>query len=80
MKPQVVAKWGNSLGVRIPMQIAKQINLQEGTNITFTVVNGSLIIKPEKKKYTLDDLLVGMSLDNVHPEVGLGQPIGNEVW
>ena len=80
MKPQVVAKWGNSLGVRIPMQIAKQINLQEGTNITFTVVNGSLIIKPEKKKYTLDDLLVGMSLDNVHPEVGLGQPIGNEIW
>ncbi|PSB21261.1 AbrB/MazE/SpoVT family DNA-binding domain-containing protein [Phormidesmis priestleyi ULC007] len=80
MKPQVVAKWGNSLGVRIPMQIAKQINLQEGTNITFTVVNGSLIIKPEKKQYTLDDLLVGMNLDNVHAEVEMGQPVGNEIW
>jgi len=80
MKPQVVAKWGNSLGVRIPMQVAKQINLQAGTPITFTVVDGNLIIKPEKKKYTLDDLLVGMSLDNVHAEVEMGQPVGNEIW
>ena len=80
MKPQVVAKWGNSLGVRIPMQIAKQINLQAGTSITFTVVDGSLIIKPEQKKYTLDDLLVGMSSDNVHAEVDMGQPVGNEIW
>ncbi|WP_068817848.1 AbrB/MazE/SpoVT family DNA-binding domain-containing protein [Phormidesmis priestleyi] len=80
MKPQVVAKWGNSLGIRIPMQIAKQINLQEGTGITFTVVDGGLIIKPEKKKYVLDDLLAGVSLDNVHSEVDMGQPIGNEIW
>lgn len=66
MKPQVIAKWGSGLGVRIPMRIAKQINLQEGTSITFTVVDGCLIIKPEKKRYTLDDSLVGISLDNVH--------------
>ena len=80
MKSQIVAKWGNSLGVRIPMQIAKQINLQEGTSITFTIVDGVLMIKPEKKKYTLDDLLAGMSLDNVHSEVDLGQSVGNEIW
>ena len=80
MKSQIVAKWGNSLGVRIPMQIAKQINLQEGTSITFTVVDGGLMIKPDKKKYTLDDLLAGMSLDHVHSEIDMGQPVGNEIW
>lgn len=80
MKPQVVAKWGNGLGVRIPMQIAKQINLQEGTSITFTVIDGSLTIKPEEKRYALNNLLAGMSLDNVHSEINMGQPIGNEIW
>ena len=49
-------------------------------NITFTVVDGCLLIKPEKKRYTLDDLLVGMGLDNVHTEVEMGKPVGNESW
>ncbi|KAM3090387.1 AbrB/MazE/SpoVT family DNA-binding domain-containing protein [Phormidesmis sp. 146-35] len=81
MAMQVVAKWGNSLGVRIPMAIAKQIDLKEGTSVTFAVVEGSLVIKPEpRKKYTLDELLEGMTLENVHEEVDLGQPVGNEIW
>ncbi|MGV0027090.1 AbrB/MazE/SpoVT family DNA-binding domain-containing protein [Phormidesmis priestleyi] len=81
MSTQIVAKWGNSLGIRIPIAIAKQVNLEEGTSVTFTVVEGSLVIKPERrKKYTLDELLEGMTLENVHEEVDLGAPIGNEIW
>ena len=80
MKSQIVVKWGNSLGIRIPIQIAKQINLQEGMSITFTIVEGGLLIKLDKKKYALDDLLAGMSLDNVHSEIDMEQPVGNEIW
>jgi antitoxin MazE len=81
MKTQVVAKWGNSLGIRIPMPIANQINLKEGTGVNFTVVEGNLVIKPERrKKYTLDELLEGMTSENLHGEVDMGQPVGNEVW
>ena len=75
MRSQTVAKWGNSLGVHIPIQI----NLQEGTSVTFTIVDGGLLIKPKKKKYAIDNLLAGMSLDNVHTEVEMGQPVGNEI-
>lgn len=81
MRIQVVSKWGNSLGIRIPMPIANQINLKEGTGVSFTVIDGSLVIKPERrKKYTLDELLEGMTSENVHEEVNMGQPVGNEVW
>lgn len=81
MQTQVLAKWGNSLGVRIPMAIAKQINLTEGTNVSLTVVDGNLVLQPVRpRKYTLNELLDGMTLDNCHPEVGMGSPVGNEIW
>ncbi len=50
MKTQIVTKWGNSLGIRIPMAIAKLVNLEEGTAVTFTVVEGSLVIKPSSER------------------------------
>ena len=75
-----VAKWGNSLGIRIPAPIAKQAHLEEGTNITFTVVENSLVIRPKRNKYTLDELLEGMTQDNVHSEIDLGSAVGNEIW
>ncbi len=75
-----VAKWGHSLGIRIPAPIAKQANLKEGTAITFAVVEGNIVIRPRKNKYTLDELLEGMTPDNVHSETDMGGAIGNEVW
>ncbi|MBW4665242.1 MAG: AbrB/MazE/SpoVT family DNA-binding domain-containing protein [Chroococcus sp. CMT-3BRIN-NPC107] len=45
-----VAKWGHSLGIRIPTLIAKQANLQEGTAITFYVVEGNIVIRPSENK------------------------------
>jgi len=81
MTSQIVTKWGNSLGVRIPSSIAKQIDLKEGTAVTFTVVDGGVMIQPHtRKKYTLDELLEGMTPDNFHPEIDTGTPVGNEVW
>jgi antitoxin MazE len=81
MKTQVLTKWGNSLGLRIPASMAKQAGLAAGTNVTVTFMDGALIIKPErKKKYTLDELLEGMTPEQVHAEVGMGGPVGHEVW
>ncbi len=81
MQTQVLVKWGNSLGIRIPIAIAKQINLAEGTNVTLTVVDGNLVIQPiQRKKYTLDELLEGMTPENCHREVEMGEPVGNEIW
>jgi antitoxin MazE len=62
---QVVAKWGNSLGIRIPSAIAKQIDLTEGMQVVVSIVDGKLVIQPEhSKKYTLDELLEGMTPDH----------------
>ncbi|PSB28823.1 AbrB/MazE/SpoVT family DNA-binding domain-containing protein [Chlorogloea sp. CCALA 695] len=75
-----VAKWGNSLGIRIPAPIAKQAHLEEGTNISFDVIDNSLVIRSKRHKYTLDELLEGVTSDNIHAETDTGMPVGNETW
>jgi antitoxin MazE len=77
----VVAKWGNSLAIRIPRMVAEQVDVTEGTEITFTVSGNSIVITPKKrKKYTLDELLEGMTPEKFHPEFETGNTVGNEDW
>jgi antitoxin MazE len=76
-----VAKWGNSLAVRIPQNLAKEIQLAEGAEIEMSVVDGTLVIKPRsQKRYSLDELIQGITPENLHAEIDSGIAIGNEIW
>jgi antitoxin MazE len=76
-----VAKWGNSLAVRIPQSLAKEIHLAEGTEIDLGVVDGTLVMKPRsRKRYSLDQLIEGITPENLHAEIESGIAAGNEVW
>jgi len=37
-----VAKWGNSLAVRIPADVARTLNLKEGDQVELRAANGAL--------------------------------------
>ncbi|MBD2610643.1 MAG: AbrB/MazE/SpoVT family DNA-binding domain-containing protein [Nostoc sp. ZfuVER08] len=77
----VIAKWGNSLAIRIPRSLAEQVHITEGTAINFSVEGNSIVITPQKrKKYTLDELLEGMTCDVFHPEFDTGNAEGKEDW
>lgn len=78
----VISKWGNSLAVRIPKSIAEQLQLSEGSSISIDIVEKNIIIKPtsKRKKYTLEELLEGMTPEHFHPEIDTGLPVGNEQW
>ena len=73
-----VMKWGNSLGIRIPMTLAKKLSLTEGTPIDYQVENDALIIR--RKEYSLEDLLSRIKTENIHKEVDTDKPVGREVW
>jgi len=76
-----IAKWGNSLAVRIPQAIAEQVQVQVGSEISIDIVDGKIILTPHRrKKYMLDELLDGMTSDNLHAEVSTGISVGNEAW
>lgn len=77
----IVAKWGNSLAVRIPQHIVKEIQLAEGTEVDLVVIDGDLVIKPKpRKRYVLEELVAAITPENLHVEVESGVAVGNEAW
>ena len=76
----IVNKWGNSLGLRIPQPVASKIGLTAGTVVSIEVVNNTIVVSPIKKKYSLDELLEGVTPELIGGEYDWGTPIGKEVW
>lgn len=59
MAKQSILKWGNSLGFRLPSEVAKQMKVSEGTEVTYTLNGSQLIIEPtaeELPAFTKEDL------------------------
>ncbi|MCR4316204.1 MAG: AbrB/MazE/SpoVT family DNA-binding domain-containing protein [Planctomycetes bacterium] len=75
-----VTKWGNSIGLRIPKNIAKEASVEEGTVVDVSVEKDRIVLKPVRKRKTLEELLVKVNKYNLHEEDQLGPPAGKEVW
>ena len=55
MTTQKVSKWGDSLGVRLPQDIALKMGLKEGTSLSIYTDSNRIILSLDKPKYTLDE-------------------------
>ena len=78
-------RWGNSLAVRIPKAVADALKVSSGKRAEIRIENGTLVLRPilkpaRKPRYTLDELLSGMTKDDVPKEIDWGSPVGNEAW
>ena len=78
-------KWGNSLAVRIPKALADAIKASDGKPAEMKVENGTLVLRPivkpaRKPRYTLEELLSGMTRANVPQEIDWGPRRSNEAW
>ena len=76
-----VQKWGNSLALRIPKTYADEIQISANSPVELTLADGKLVIVPEPMPtYTLEELLAGVTDENLHGEIDTGEAVGNEVW
>ena len=76
----VVRKWGNSASVRIPAAIMEAAHLQLDMPVDIREDRGRIVIVPLcKSEYKLDDLLAGITTENLHEPVDFGDPIGTEL-
>jgi antitoxin MazE len=55
-----VSRWGNSLGLRIPGNIASRAGLREGDRVEIEAEAGRIIISPAHPRHVLAELLKGM--------------------
>lgn len=81
MATATLSKWGNSSAVRIPNQLLKRLNLEEGSEIEILVTeNNELLLRPitkpsesnEELRAHLKNLLSRVKEDQRHDEIDVG--------
>jgi antitoxin MazE len=73
-----ISKWGNSLGIRIPSLISKDLKLEDGSRVLIEEENNRIVIYP--KSNSLDSMLNAITEENMHSEIETGSSVGNESW
>ena len=76
-----IGKWGNSLAIRIPQAVASRVGITLNAAVELTARGDRLVVSVLKQPRTeLDELLGGVTEDNLHGEVETGPPVGGEAW
>ena len=66
---EIIKKWGNSPALRLPSSVMELAQLRLGQAVNINVLNGKIVIEPiVSKKTRLDELLAGITPDNIHAE------------
>ena len=78
---QIIQKWGNSLAIRIPKNLAIDTKIDKGSLVEISINEGKLIVEPlQDKQYSLEQLLSQITDENKHSETNTGPASGNEIW
>ncbi|MDP1760164.1 MAG: AbrB/MazE/SpoVT family DNA-binding domain-containing protein [Candidatus Woesebacteria bacterium] len=84
--PTKIQKWGNSLAMRLPKEMADKLDLREGSEIEIIHKSKNIVIMPvrirrkKEKLPTLNELASRITKNNKHSLIGWVSPIGKEIW
>jgi antitoxin MazE len=80
MKVQV-RKWGNSLALRIPKSFAVESKIEQGSTVEVSLESGKIVFFPVvEPEVSLEELLAGVTAENLHSEIDTGTAVGQEAW
>ena len=76
-----IQKWGNSLALRIPQSFAAEAGLHADAAVELSLIEATLVVQLIRPQpLTLDQLLRGITDENLPGEWGTGPAVGKEVW
>jgi len=76
-----IKQWGNNLGVRLPVAVAREAHLHVDQRVRISVVAGQVVITPvTNTPLTLEERLQRFDPVRHGGEVMASQPIGAERW
>lgn len=61
-----LSKWGNSLGLRVPRDLAARLGLSEGARVDVEARGDALVVTKSTRRFTLDELLADMTPERQH--------------
>jgi antitoxin MazE len=77
---QALRRWGNRLGIRLPVAIAREARLQEDQSVELSVVDGGVLIRPVQPPLSLAERLAAYEpLADEPTEAMAFRPVGAEV-
>lgn len=74
-----ISRWGNSLGLRIPKELAQNLGLREGVRVELSAEGDRIVISRPPQCYRLDDLLTGMTPEAMREAWEWGPEVGREI-
>jgi antitoxin MazE len=76
-----IQRWGNSLALRIPKAFAEETHVKDGTSVTLSLSDGSLVVRPVRRaKESLKTLLAKVDSSNLNLATFEDGPVGKEIW
>ncbi|MCW5751800.1 MAG: AbrB/MazE/SpoVT family DNA-binding domain-containing protein [Alphaproteobacteria bacterium] len=75
-----IARWGNSLALRIPARLAEEIDLREDSAVEIVAERGRLVMRPAARRYDIRALAQDINAENRHEESDFGPSRGREAW
>jgi antitoxin MazE len=74
-----IQMWGNSLALRIPQAVARQLQVGNGDDVELSVEADGLRIRPARRRYRLAQLVGKITSANRHTETNWGKSVGKEL-
>jgi antitoxin MazE len=74
----ILGKWGANLALRLPRDVAQAAGFTSGTSVEIEARRGEVVIRSVQPRYTLDDLLEGVTPEAVRDAFRWGDDMGRE--
>ena len=74
----ILGKWGANLAVRLPRDIAQTAGFTSGTSVQVEARRGEVVIRSAQPRYTLDELLEGVTPEAMRHAFQWGDDVGRE--
>lgn len=67
--------------MRIPRDLAQEVGLGAGSEVSLTAKDGELVLRPSVPSLLrLEDLLAGVTPENIHACIDTGDAVGAEAF
>ena len=81
-----ISKWGNSLGIRVPVMITEALGLQAGDQVAFELKDGGMFMKKKQSTSEMFEQFYGKPFSEITQsdigeaeEIDWGEDTGGEI-